>query len=173
MIQQSPSWAYIQTKLSFKKMHAPLCSLQHYSQESRQGNNLNVHRQMNGLRRCGNIHNGILLSYKKEQKNDMCSNMDGTRDSHTKRCKSKRKTNTIWYHLYVEWIKYGTNKKKQTQRHGKQTCGCQWGGGGSGMNWELGVSRCKLLHLEWIGNEVLLYSTGNYIQSLVMDHDGR
>ena len=38
------------------------------------------------------------------------------------------------------------------------------------MNWELGVSRCKLLHLEWIGNEVLLYSTGNYIQSLVMDH---
>ena len=27
-----PSRAYIQTKLSFKKIHAPLCSLQHYSQ---------------------------------------------------------------------------------------------------------------------------------------------
>ena len=41
------------------------------------------------------------------------------------------------------------------------------------MNWELRVSGCKLLHLEWISNEVLLYSTGNYIQSLGIDHDGR
>ena len=30
MIQQSYSWVYIQTKLPFKKIHAPL--LQHYSQ---------------------------------------------------------------------------------------------------------------------------------------------
>uniref|UniRef100_A0A8D0S019 Uncharacterized protein n=1 Tax=Sus scrofa TaxID=9823 RepID=A0A8D0S019_PIG len=28
--------------------------------------------------------NGILLSHKKEQTNAICSNMDGTRDSHTK-----------------------------------------------------------------------------------------
>ena len=33
------------------------------------------------------------------------------------------------------------------------------------MNWEFGVSRCKLLHLERIDNKVLLYSVGNYIQS--------
>ena len=45
--------------------------------------------------------------------------------------------------------------------------------GGWGVGWEFGVSRCKLLHLEWISNEGLLYSTGNYIQSLVIDHDGR
>ena len=45
-------------------------------------------------------------------------------------------------------------------------------GEGSGMDWEFGVSRYKLLHLEWISNEVLLYSTGNYIQSLVIEHDG-
>ena len=32
MIQQSHSWAYIQTKLSLKKTHAPAYSLQHYSQ---------------------------------------------------------------------------------------------------------------------------------------------
>ena len=37
----------------------------------------------------------------------------------------------------------------------------------------LGLVRCKLLHLEWLGNEVLLYSTGNYIQSLGIDHDGK
>ena len=40
------------------------------------------------------------------------------------------------------------------------------------MDWEPGVNRHKLLHLEWIRNENLLYSTGNYIQSLVMEHDG-
>ena len=41
------------------------------------------------------------------------------------------------------------------------------------MDWEFGLSRCKLLPLEWISSEVLLYSTGNYIQSLGVDHDGK
>ena len=45
--------------------------------------------------------------------------------------------------------------------------------GGSGVDEEFGVVRCKLLHLEHIRNEVLLDSTGNYIQSLGIDHDGR
>ena len=63
-------------------------------------------------------------------------------------------------------------KKKQTHRHGKQICGCQGGGqGGSGMDWEFGVSRCKLLHLEWINNKVLL-QPGNYIQSPRSDCNG-
>ena len=43
--------------------------------------------------------------------------------------------------------------------------------GGSGKDREFGVSRCKLLHLEWVSNEVLLYSTGKYIQSLGIDYD--
>ena len=43
---------------------------------------------------------------------------------------------------------------------------------GSRMDWEVGVSRCKLLHLEWISNEILLYSTGNYIQSLMIEDNG-
>ena len=54
-----------------------------------------------------------------------------------------------------------TTKQKLTHTHREQTCGCQWGGGGSGKDWEFLVSRCKLLHLEWISNEVLLCSTGN------------
>ena len=40
-------------------------------------------------------------------------------------------------------------------------------------DWVFGVNSCKLFHLEWISYEVLLYSTGNYIQTLVIDHDGR
>ena len=47
-----------------------------------------------------------------------------------------------------------STKQKQTHRHREQTCGCREGG--SRMDREFGVSRCKLLHLEWIGNEVLL-----------------
>ena len=51
--------------------------------------------------------------------------------------------------------------------HGEQTCGYQ-GGGGSGMDLEFGVKRCKLLPLKWIINEILLYSTGNYIWRMIM-----
>ena len=51
------------------------------------------------------------------------------------------------------------------------SCGCQGGGGGSGMDREFGVNRCKLLPLEWISGEILFYSTCNYIQSLMMEHD--
>ena len=46
-------------------------------------------------------------------------------------------------------------------------------GRGSGMDREFGVGPCKLLHLEWISNEILPRSTGNYIQSLRIDHDGK
>ena len=60
-------------------------------------------------------------------------------------------------------------EKKQTHGLREQTCGCQVEGGGSRMAWEFGISRCKLLHLEWISNEILLYSIGNYTQSLVME----
>ena len=46
------------------------------------------------------------------------------------------------------------------------------GGGGSGMDWEFGVNRCKLLlPLEWISNGILLCSTGNYVWSLMVEHD--
>ena len=64
-------------------------------------------------------------------------------------------------------------EQKQTHGHGEQTCGCQGGRGGSGMDWDFGVCGYKLSHLEWISNEVLLYSTGNYIRFLEVAHDGR
>ena len=62
-------------------------------------------------------------------------------------------------------------ENKQTQ--GEQTYGCQGRRGGTGRDWESGVSRCKRLHLEWISNEILLYTPENYIWSLVMEDDGR
>ena len=66
-----------------------------------------------------------------------------------------------------------STKQKQTHRHGEPTCGFQGRQGKSEMDWEFGVSRCKPLHLEWISKRVLLYSTGDYIQSLVIEHDRR
>ena len=66
-----------------------------------------------------------------------------------------------------------STEQKWSHRHGEQTCGCQRGGGRSGMDWKFEISRCKLLHLERISNKVLLHSTGNYIQSLVIEHDIR
>ena len=64
---------------------------------------------------------------------------------------------------YMWNLKQGTNKpiyKRETDfTDTEQTCGCQR----EGVNWESGVGRCKLLHLEWI-NKILGYSTGNYIQ---------
>ena len=41
------------------------------------------------------------------------------------------------------------------------------------MDWEFGISRFKLLYVEWINNKVLLYSTGNYIQYPMINHDGK
>ena len=37
---------------------------------------------------------------------------------------------------------------------------------------ELGISRFKLLYIEWI-NKVLLYSTGKCVQHLVINHNGK
>ena len=51
-----------------------------------------------------------------------------------------------------------STEQKQTYKHGEQTCDCQ---GRTGREWEFEVSRWKLLHLEWISNEVLVYGTGN------------
>ena len=73
----------------------------------------------------------------------------------------------IWITTQVELSK----KQKQTRRFREQTCVCQVGGGGGGMNWELGISRSKLLHVEWMNNKVLLGSIGNYIQYPVINHN--
>ena len=41
------------------------------------------------------------------------------------------------------------------------------------MDQEFGVGRYKLLHTEWMEKEVLVYSTGNYIQRHGINHNGK
>ena len=64
---------------------------------------------------------------------------------------------------------YETEPESQT----KQTGGCQGEGVGGRMEWEVGVSRCKLLYIEWANSKVLLYSIGNYIQYPEINHNGK
>ena len=66
-----------------------------------------------------------------------------------------------------------STKQKQIHRQIEQSCGCQGGRGGEWDGQGVGVGRYKLLHLERISDEILLYSTWNYIQSPGEEHDGR
>ena len=66
---------------------------------------------------------------------------------------------------------YKTETDSQTQR------AALWSprgrGGGGGLDWESGMSRCKLVYIGWISNKVLLCSTGNSIQYPVVNHNGK
>ena len=73
-------------------------------------------------------------------------------------------------------LKYATNKpiikQKHTHRHRERICGCQggrWGRGGLGV----GVSRCKLSHMERMGSKVRLCSTGNCSQCSGINCNGK
>ena len=90
---------------------------------------------------------------------------------------TKRKT--IPYHItYIRNLKYGTNEpiyKTETDSQAERSD--FWlprlgGGRVRMMYWELGVGRCKLLHLKWI-NKILLFSRKNYIQSPDTNYNGK
>ena len=68
--------------------------------------------------------------------------------------------NTIYYHLYVEpktWHK-GTHLQSRNRlidiENGHMVAKEEREG--NGMDRDLGVNRCKLFHLDWISNEVLM-----------------
>ena len=56
------------------------------------------------------IYNGILLSHKKEWNNAICSNIDATRDYHTKWSKSERERQIPHDITYMRNLKYDTNE---------------------------------------------------------------
>jgi len=68
------------------------------------------------------IHNGIVLSHKKEW-NNICNNTDATRDYNIKWSQSERKRQIPYGITYMEselWHKWTyLLKQKQNQRHGE------------------------------------------------------
>ena len=63
--------------------------------------------------------------------------------------------------------------RKQKQGHREQSYVAKGEGLGEGMEWEVGVSRHKLLYMEWANNKTLLYSPENYILYLMINHNGK
>ena len=45
--------------------------------------------------------------------------------------------------------------------------------GWRGMDWECGISRCKVVYIGWRNNQFPLCSTRNYIQHPVISQDGK
>ena len=70
-------------------------------------------------------------------------------------------------------LKYNTNDHKQTYEHREQTWLPRGSGCGGGKDWDVGISRCKLLYTGWINNKVPLYCTGNYIQYPRINHNAK
>ena len=92
--------------------------------------------------------------------------MDVTRDSYT--VKSVRKTNTIWYHLYLAQMNLSTGQKTNSQT--QRTDWCLRRGRGRGMDGEFGAGKCTG---GINNNEVLLDSTRRSTQCPGTEHDGR
>ena len=65
-------------------------------------------------------------------------------------------------------------KQKQTQDiENRLVVAKREGEGGGEKDWEFGISRGKLLYIEWINDKVLLCNTGNYIQYPAINHNGK
>ena len=97
--------------------------------------------------------------------------MNEPRDYHSKQNKPEKDK----YHLSLMWtLKYDTNwtdlGNRHWNRHRKHTYSYQRGKG----KWEeFGISRDKLPHVQYKIHKVLLYSTSNYTQYLVINHNGK
>ena len=59
-------------------------------------------------------------------------------------------------------------QQEQTHRHREQACGFQ-----GGKDWSLELADEIYLYIEWIKNVVLQYGTGNFIQYLGINHNGK
>ena len=88
-----------------------------------------------------------------------------------------RKRNTIWYHLCVKfkiWHKWNYLRNRNRIRDIENRLVVAEGERSERrLGLEFGIRWCKLVYTEWINNKILLYSTGNYIQCLVVNHNGK
>ena len=62
-------------------------------------------------------------------------------------------------------------KQKQIHKYRNQTRATKREREGGGINQQYGINRYKLLHIQQISNKDLLYSTGNYIQYLIITYN--
>ena len=115
------------------------------------------------------IRNRILLGHKREQTNAICSNRDGTRDSHTEWNQSERERQ-IPYDITYSWnLIHSTNEpfhRKENYGLGEEIWGCQGGRGGSRRDRNLGLTdanSCSLNRLTMRSCCVALRTMSRYL----------
>ena len=115
------------------------------------------------------IYNSSPLSHNSERNHAICSNMEATKWS-----KSTGETDTIWHHLYVP-LNYDRNKPIYETETRKQTrlVVAKVEGAGRGMKWEAGVSRWKLLDIDWINSRSYCLAQRTIIQYPMINHNGK
>ena len=144
-------------------MSAAPCSLQHYSQEPRHGNNQSACTRMDKQNVCVNvytyIHNETLFGHKKEE----ILNVKTTWINHE--CImlseiSQRKTDTVWSHLYVG-SKIEPNSQKQR---------VEWwlpGAAGTG-NEDMLFKGYKLPTIRWTSSGDLIFSMVTIVNNTML-----
>ena len=111
MIQQSHSWAYhLKKTLTGKDICTPMfiSALFTIVKTWKQPKCPSTDEQIKKMWYI--IYYGILLSYKKEWNNAICSNMDGPRDYHTKWSKPDRERQLLYDITYTWNLKNSTNE---------------------------------------------------------------
>ena len=119
---------------------------------------------------------GILLGHEKECNNAICSNMGGPRNYCTKWGRSdKEKCSMISLICRIQKMIQMNLFTKQKQTHGlqKQTYGYQKGKAREKAKLRVGIWYVHILHMEWMINGDLLYSTRNSPQYSVITYVGK
>ena len=147
-------WVCTQKKPELKKIHAPQCSQQQYSQQPSHGTNLNVHRQRNGSRRCGAYsYHAMLLSLRKERMPFATIRMD------LEMMRLRERERETPYAITSMWnLKQGTNASVYRTETDSETWrtdlwllrGREWDGRGV---WD---QQRQTLMIDWINNKILL-----------------
>ena len=88
-------------------------------------------------------------------------------------CTRQRKTNIIWYCLYVESKDVVQDRNRVTDVKKKKVYDYLGRKRGVEMNWEMGTDRSTVLSIKQITDKDLLYSTGNAAQCSAMTHIGK
>ena len=129
---------------------------------------------------CAEVHgvtkNQTVLSNWTELTECHLTNTAAARDYRISEVSQQEKDKFIWYHLCVQsklWHRwtYLQNRRKLTDIENRIVVSKGKRGGKDTRN--LRLVNGNYFHLEWKNNKVLMYSTRNYIQYLVINHKGK
>ena len=94
-------------------------------------------------------HNGVLFSRQKEWKHAICSSMVDPEIVTLREVGKRQMLHDVTY-MWTQICHKRTYEGNQNRLPDEQACCCQGVEGGGGMDWEFGISRGKLLYIEWI-----------------------